>query len=123
MRFSAITFLLGQSFFDQFLVLQFESLVITHHGMTDQGCPRHEGQHFFDFLVHDIFSFFFFIVKRSPVTQQVVHGNIVFASGGQGTLFEKTAPLDPPQKLFIKSCFNRPLSSVLCLLSSLLLSF
>jgi len=25
-----------------------------------------------------------------------------YASGGQGALFEKTAPLDPPQKLFIR---------------------
>jgi len=37
--------------------------------------------------------------------------DINFASGGQGALFEKTAPLDPLQKLLIKI-------SVICLLSS-----
>jgi hypothetical protein len=38
----------------------------------------------------------------------------------RGALFEKTAPLDPPQKIFIKGCFNRHLSSVTHLLIFLL---
>jgi hypothetical protein len=50
----------------------------------------------------------------------------VFASGGQGGSFRENRPvkhLDPPQKFFIKSCFNRYLSSVFCLLSVSLCNF
>jgi len=39
-------------------------------------------------------------------------------SATRGALFEKTAPLDPPEKLLIKGCFIHHLSSVFRLLSS-----
>jgi hypothetical protein len=47
-------------------------------------------------------------------------GGCFLASGGQGALFEKTAPwtVKHPQKLFISGCFNRHLSSVYCRLAS-----
>jgi len=64
-------------------------------------------------------------MKRKPKGFDHFHApSPVFpASGGQmlhGAFFEKTAPLDPRQKLFIKGCFNRHLSSVLCSPSSVI---
>jgi hypothetical protein len=43
---------------------------------------------------------------------------LILPPAARGALFEKTAPLNPPQKLLIKGCFIHHLSSVSHLLSS-----
>jgi hypothetical protein len=53
----------------------------------------------FDLKISMVVILTFFMSFKPPL--------ITFASGGQGAFFEKTAPLDPPQKLLIDFILSR----------------